>query len=740
MSLQYRRKHFFSFLPEYHSALSRLTISAFTLIVLLFSIPADAQETEDDEVEIADEVDWDALNELEPVVVTGERQRKKKSESTVEVKSVSRKTMEAKGDTSLYQALRNVTGVTPETNCQNCNFDGVRLNGLDSKYNQILIDGIPLVSPLAEVYFYQSFPESLIDRIEIVKGGGSALYGGGAIGGVINIIPRAPRSDFSEITIQENLTEKASSETYLGFASARHSKSSERDEDNVPLSLMAFGSLTYGTPYDRNDDGYSEISRKRASSLGLSGSRGAISEGKLTATLLYNEDDRRGGDHFERADHQAAVREGTQSRNTTGIVRYEKKLLEPLTAEVYQAVSYMERRSYFGGAGEDYSDDFSYDGDDDWTSYDLEGAVSGYGATENPLSVSGFNFTQVFNSRFALLTGGMFTYEAIDDRRNGVASRTELDYYDAGLYVQTDIKPVSWWNLVTGVRADKHSEIDDLILSPRASSRIGFGEHAYWRQSYSSGFSAPRSYVEDFHLGVIDGASHILKNDPDLKPEYSHSFMSDLTFDFDAAGIHWEPRVGAFYTVIQNAFTIQADTSNVNIRKNSDGLSVKGAEADLNMRRGDLTVTLGGSVQDAVYNHAQEIYNDGAGTVIMEKQVLKAPKVTGNALFIYVMDRFTFSTDLVVYGPMKVFLEDPSSTPGKDEPGSYETPTMLEWSSKVAWSFHRERTSDYQVFVGIKNILDSYQEDLGEGASRDPAYVYGPAQPRTYYFGAKIKM
>jgi len=135
------------------------------------------------------------------------------------------------------------------------------------------------------------------------------------------------------------------------------------------------------------------------------------------------------------------------------------------------------------------------------------------------------------------------------------------------------------------------------------------------------------------------------------------------------------------------------------------------------------------------------VYEDDTnGITIAEKRLLKSPLATGNAVLLYKWKTLDLSTDLVIHGPMKVFLEDPTSTPGRTEPGVYDTPVMAEWGARIAWSFYRQRTSDYQLFTGVKNILDAYQKDIGTGARRDPAYVYGPAVPRTWYFGAKLKI
>jgi len=81
-------------------------------------------------------------------------------------------------------------GVRVENNCQNCNFNQVRINGMEGKYSQILIDGLPIVSALAGVYVLEQIPANMIERLEVVKGGGSPLYGSNAVAGVVNVITK----------------------------------------------------------------------------------------------------------------------------------------------------------------------------------------------------------------------------------------------------------------------------------------------------------------------------------------------------------------------------------------------------------------------------------------------------------------------------------------------------------------------------------------------------------------------
>src|SRR5690606_31489321 len=89
-------------------------------------------------------------------------------------------------------ALQNVNGVRPQINCNVCNTGDIHINGLEGPYTLVLIDGMPIVSGLSTVYGLSGIPNSLLDRIEIVKGPTSSLYGSEAVGGLINIITKHP--------------------------------------------------------------------------------------------------------------------------------------------------------------------------------------------------------------------------------------------------------------------------------------------------------------------------------------------------------------------------------------------------------------------------------------------------------------------------------------------------------------------------------------------------------------------
>lgn len=125
---------------------------------------------------------------LDQFVVTSSKSEVKRRESPSLVNVMTGKLLTSVGACSLADGLDFQPGVRVENDCQNCGFTQVRINGLDGHYSQILMNSRPVFSALTGVYGLEQIPANMIDRIEVMRGGGSALFGSSAIGGTINII------------------------------------------------------------------------------------------------------------------------------------------------------------------------------------------------------------------------------------------------------------------------------------------------------------------------------------------------------------------------------------------------------------------------------------------------------------------------------------------------------------------------------------------------------------------------
>mgnify|MGYP000064797265 CR=1 FL=1 len=154
--------------------------------------------------EIKFELEEDVLG-LEEVIVTGDRNETNRVESSTIVNTITSKIFSTTQSVTLSEGLNFCPGLRVENNCQNCGFSQVRMNGMEGPYSQILINSRPIFSGLAGVYGLELIPSNMIERVEVIRGGGSALYGSNAIAGTINLILKDPINNSYEFGLNGSI-------------------------------------------------------------------------------------------------------------------------------------------------------------------------------------------------------------------------------------------------------------------------------------------------------------------------------------------------------------------------------------------------------------------------------------------------------------------------------------------------------------------------------------------------------
>ncbi|MDV7391530.1 TonB-dependent receptor, partial [Arthrospira platensis SPKY1] len=144
----------------------------------------------------------DVLN-IGEIVVTGTRNEIERYNSPVIVNTISNRTFQATQSLSIAEGLSFSPGLRLENNCQNCGFTQLRMNGLEGPYSQVLINSRPVFSALAGVYGLEMLPANMVEKVEVVRGGGSVLYGGNAIAGTVNIITKDPIKNSFEASVNQ---------------------------------------------------------------------------------------------------------------------------------------------------------------------------------------------------------------------------------------------------------------------------------------------------------------------------------------------------------------------------------------------------------------------------------------------------------------------------------------------------------------------------------------------------------
>lgn len=623
----------------------------------------------------------------EAVVVTATRTRRLTNAVPVRTEVVGRDTIDATASRTLADAIEFTPGVRVENNCQNCNFSQIRLLGLEGPYTQILVDGHPVISSLAQVYGIEHIPARMIERIEVVKGGGSALYGSGAVGGVINIIPReAARTG----GIVETRAERGGSlNAALDWSSA-----SRRS------TVSAYAQRDLVRPLDIDGDGFTEISRRALTAAGARLNRFSTDgRGRFTADVSFITEARRGGDRLDLPPHEAEIAESINSRRLSGAFTWYHQPAAGLDYRATFAVAHTDRDSYYG-VGRD---------------------PLAYGDTTSRLWLGDVQINH-YLGRHTLSWGAQRTLDTTRDDQPGYGRSLRLRHHTTGLFLQHDWTMGTGWQLLSGLRTDWHSAVQRAIVSPRLALLVTPSESLDMRVSVARGFRAPQIFDEDLHLTSIGGDVRLVELDPALREERALNVM---------AGAEWKPALGRgqalleatlFHTRLTNLFHTLT-LPDVLFKTNLGGARVEGVELNLGWGIGDDLVIQGGIVvQRATFDAPEPEFGS--------RDVFRTPRRYGSLTArwnthhgweLFAGARFTGSMTAPHYAG---FIP---------ESRLERTPRFLTLDTSVARTLGR-----ITLTVVGRNLTNSYQQDVDRGPLRDPGYVYGPRQPRTFGAGARV--
>lgn len=261
------------------------------------------------------ELDEDMLG-LEDVVISATRNRVNVKKTPVVVNVLSPKLFNATQSIAVAESLNYQPGVRVETNCQNCGFTQVRLNGLDGSYTQVLINSRAVFSALNSVYGLEQIPTSILDRIEVVRSGGSALYGSNAIAGTVNIITKDPVLNSWEVSSNFGLIDGKTADRTL------NANTSVVSED-LSSGITVYGMKRDRDSYDANDDGFSEMTELTNTSLGTKSFFKPNGNSKITLDVTAIEEYRRGGDRLDLAPHLTDITEELDHNTIMGGLTYD---------------------------------------------------------------------------------------------------------------------------------------------------------------------------------------------------------------------------------------------------------------------------------------------------------------------------------------------------------------------------------------------------------------------------------
>jgi len=660
------------------------------------------------------EVNFEAEEEtmsLDDVVVSANRNETTRRMAPSLVNVLDSKMFETTHTTTLADGLNFQPGVRVENNCQNCGFQQVRINGLDGPYTQILMDSRPIFSALTGVYGIEQIPANMIERVEVVRGGGSALFGSSAVAGTINIITKEPLKNSAQI---------AHSLTMIGGSRPDNNTTFNASlvTDDHKAGIYVFGQNRHRSSYDHDGDGFTELGKIDAKTLGFRSYIKTSTYSKLTFEYHNISEFRRGGNLLDLPPHETDITEQTDHIINGGGLKFDlfsKDYKHRLN--VYTSAQHTKRESYYGAG------------------FDLDA----YGSTKGMTFVGGAQYSYSWDKCLfmpAEFTGGAeYNYDDLQDKMLGYNRTIAQTVHIGSLFLQNEWKN-KYWGFLIGGRFDKHNLINHVIFSPRANLRYNPSENINFRLSYSSGFRAPQAFDEDLHITAVGGEVALIQLDPNLKEEKSQSLSASVDYYHRFGPVQVNFLAEGFYNDLKNVFVLEEvgndDKGNLLMeRRNGKGARVMGINLEAKAAYSWMQLQAGATLQRSRYKEA-EVWSE---TVAPQKKMFRSPDFYGYLTAtlnpvkpLNISLTGTYTGSMLVQHFAGYVVED----------CEVKTPDFFDMTLKVAYDFKLYKSVTLQLNAGVQNIFDAYQDDFDKGADRDAGYIYGPGVPRSFFMGCKI--
>ena len=643
---------------------------------------------------------------LEEIVISGTLRPVTKSNSPVPVEVYSKTFFRKNPTPSIFESLQNVNGVRPQLNCSVCNTGDIHINGLEGAYTFVLIDGMPIVSGLSTVYGLTGIPQALIERVEIVKGPASTLYGSEAVGGIINVITKKPAnapllstdtfvSSWGEVNLDVGLRYNASEKVQ---------------------GLLGINYFNFQNRIDNNNDNFTDLTLQNRISIFNKVNIERKSNKVFTIAGRYVYEDRWGGE----MDWGKEFRGGNQIYGESIYTnRWE-------TFGTYELPT-SENLSFQFSANGHYQDSFYGE-----TSYDAEQLI-GFGQLV---------YNKQLGKKHNLLLGAAYRYTFYDDNtfatlnENGVNNSPSIIHLP-GVFAQDEISLSNRKKLLLGVRWDNNS-IHGNIFSPRVNYKWNSRDKSnIVRLSAGNGFRVANVFTEDH--AALTGARTV-EFDGELDPETSWNTNVNYVKKINTENSFITIDASAFYTYFNNRILPDYETDpNKIIYANLEGSSVSqgiSLNTDVLFTNG-LAINAGATLMEVS---------------VTENNVKRTQLLTEGFSGVWSISyKFSsnFSIDYTgnIYGPMRLPLL------GENDPRDEYSP----WFSIQNIQLSKKFNNSWEIYGGVKNLLnftpasnsinsadnpfdDGVNTELNPERAFDPSYIYASNQGIRAFAGVRFTL
>ena len=603
-----------------------------------------------------------SIYNLDQVVVTGTKTFKRRTQSPVIVNVIDSRQLENVQACNLAEGLKFQPGLRVETDCQTCNYTQLRMNGLTGGYSQILINGRAIFSPLTGLYGMEQIPTNMIDRIEVVRGGGSSLYGSSAIGGIVNVITKIPTSNNYSLGYDFSIINGDTQDKVI-------SGNATVISGNKNSGATFFVNNRNRGWYDHNGDNFSELPSLRDNTFGATLFLLPSKNQKLEANLGSIHEYRYGGEMIDGIPHFSMQSEERVHDVLLGNLDYQINFNDSRSSFIAYLAAQQTNRTHYTGIRPEIGSAADV--------IHLENPP--YGTSLNTTKQAGFQINHTINKFFGpnvLTLGSEVVADDVMDEISTYNYIVDQKVVTQGVFFQSDWELTKSFNLLSGARFDKHSLLDNIVVSPRLSFLYKLRRETQFRLTYSTGFRAPQAFDTDLHMAFSGGGiSRIILAD-DLKQERSKSLSASVNYDRASEQYVYGFTFEGFYTHLKDAFYQDPSGSDsygdIFVKRNGAGARVKGLTMEFRanfMQKVQLESGL--TLQQSLYDEAVE-YSDN---LPLKKEFLRSPDYYGYATISYnPSPKLSFAANLVHTGAMS--LIHLAGAPGQLEDEFLESPVF----------------------------------------------------------------
>lgn len=660
--------------------------------------------------------------ELDEVVISGTLRAVRKSESPVPVEIYTPTFIRKNPSPDLFSSLQMINGIRPQLNCSVCNTGDIHINGLEGAYTTILIDGMPLMSSLASVYGLFAIPPSIVDKIEVVKGPASSLYGSEAIGGLINVITKSPEHA-PDVFAEFSLSSWKEFNSDLAF--------SYRINKNL-TAISSVNFFNYTSPLDRNDDSFMDVTlQKRVSVFNkLDFKRNKNKRNSIALRYIY--EDRWGGElnwnkSFRGGDDVYGEHIETSRMEITG--QYDLPVKEDISL-AYSMVHHRQNSAY---------------------------GTTIFNAKQSN-AFARLTWTKSF-SDFDFLSGISSNYQWYDDNTpvtfNSITNSNKPDnVWIPGIFTQAEYKLQTDHLILGGLRLD-YDQRHGSIFTPRLAYKYNLTSNDILRINMGTGFRVVNIFTED-HAALTGSRDVVIVGN--IKPEKSINLNLNYVKNIILNTGWLNLDASAWFTRFSNKIAPDYSQADKIIYSNLKGYAIsKGVSLNSNMSIGrNFKATAGFTIMDLLLHKEDE-----RGVLKKEREML-SENWTGTWTLTYILHDLNLTVDYTgnIYGPMLLPLV------GETDPRPEESPVWSIQNIQFTW----KSVKNWEIYGGIKNLLDFTPaknipflisrahdpfdkkvifDNAGNPVATpenpyaltfDPAYIYAPNQGIRGYIGVRYTL